>query len=174
VAQAIVERNVSPLYHGLHLREKRFLPLPSPMGEALGCRESWPPTVEVIWDEDSQASAIQSVPEDTAQEPFAAEEIEEELSWKPQVLDALLVCPPRRLNTSGLRASQRIESLAISFGCLTSSLRASTIDLVGYGPWLRATPWQPPQRVGEDRNRGNRRPIKPGLTGGRAWTLDCS
>jgi hypothetical protein len=55
----------------------------------------------------------------------------------------------------GLRPSRRIESHATAFGCLTSSLGATTIRLVGYGPWLRATPWQPPQRVGEDGNRGH-------------------
>ncbi len=54
-----------------------------------------------------------------------------------------------------------------------SSLRATIIRLVGYGPGLRATQWQPPPRVGEQCNRGYQRPIISGLIGGRPWTLDC-
>jgi len=61
-----------------------------------------------------------------------------------------------------------------SFGCLTSSLGVTTLRLVGYGPWLRATPLHPPHSVGEDGNRRHQRPIKPGLTGGTGCTLDCS
>ena len=55
-----------------------------------------------------------------------------------------------------------------------SSLRATMIRLVGYGPRLRAAPWQPPPRVGEQCNRGHQRPMISGLIGGRTWTLDCS
>jgi len=47
---------------------------------------------------------IQSVPEDAVQETSAAEEIEEELSWKQQVLDALLAMPPEAFE----RLSQRL------------------------------------------------------------------
>src|SRR5712692_2603168 len=60
-----------------------------------------------------------------------------------------------------------MESHATAFGCLTSSLGATTLLFVGYSPWLRATPLPPPQRVGEDGNRGHQRPSPPGLTGGK-------
>lgn len=48
--------------------------------------------------------APQGVPEETVQETSAAEEIEEELSWKQQVLDALLAMPPEAFE----RLSQRL------------------------------------------------------------------
>src|SRR5919109_407579 len=47
---------------------------------------------------------IQSVQEEAVQETSAAEEIEEELSWKQQVLDAILALPPEAFE----RLSQRL------------------------------------------------------------------
>jgi restriction system protein len=47
---------------------------------------------------------IQSVQEEAVQETSAAEEIEEELSWKQQILDAILALPPEAFE----RLSQRL------------------------------------------------------------------
>jgi restriction system protein len=54
--------------------------------------------------EKSLPAAIQSVPEEAVPETSAAEEIEEELSWKQQVLEAILAMSPEAFE----RLSQRL------------------------------------------------------------------